>query len=880
MIRLFTLLPRRRVHRWAIALCLASLLLCVGLSPQRGWGTSPLPAPQLVQQGVERYQAGEYRQAIALWETARQIYAQSGTASEQGLVAQNLARAHQQLGEYDRAIALWDSASRLYRQAGDTAQSVRTLIEQAQAYSRLGQHRKAIALLCAAVDRQTCAPNTAVQLAQTLPDSTVLVAALGSLGNAYRLLGDYDAARKNLEASLQLAQDRQAVAYQAPVLESLGILHSSLAQVSDRQADLAQQSGDTPVAERLRQQAQQSAQRAQTYLEQGIALANTQPDAAAALRSQLALIPIYTRLQSATQSAATWQDAYQRWQTLPDSRDRVYAAIDLARLLQPQAPSSWLQCLPGDRAPQADPLLRQAVAIARRLKDDRAASFALGELGRLYECQGKLAEALDFTQQARLAAEQALNAKDSLYLWEWQTGRILRQQGQTPTAIAAYGRAVNTLQSIRGDILTAARDVQFDFRDTIDPIYRQLVELQLDQKTPVLVGTKSLAQTPEPTDFREILRTVDDLKLAELQNYFGNDCVIAVANQDSVDLGAQTAAAVFSTLVLRDRTAVIVSLPNGQQQFTWIPVPRSQLDAAINAYRQGLEDSSANYDLRPAQQVYDWLIRPFAEALEQAQVKTLVFLQDGILRTVPMAALHDGNQFLIQRYAVATTPSLSLTDPKAIDRENMRVLALGTTQATVVDGQPFSALPNVAQELAGIRDLIPGSQKLLDEAFTRDRLQQELSNAVYPILHIATHGKFATNARDTFIITGDGQKLTFNELDQLIRRVSRNTEPLDLLSLTACETAVGNDRAALGLAGVAVQAGARSAIASLWSVNDLATAKFATEFYARLLNPTVSKAEALRSVQQDLLTGKLQVPGLDTQHPAYWSAFVLIGNWL
>ncbi|MDX2230559.1 MAG: CHAT domain-containing protein [Leptolyngbyaceae cyanobacterium bins.349] len=872
-----------RMRRSFLALFLCSLMVCLWLSSQSS-ALSPQPfltasAPQLVQQGVERYRAGDYNNAISLWKNALQEYEKTNNRTEQGIVLQNLARAYQQLGQDNDAISLWEQVIRLYRQLSNTTQVARALTEQAQAYSRIGQHRKAIALLCNEVGRDSCSVNSALQLALKTQDRSIEVAALGSLGNAYRSLGEYTAAQKNLEKAWQQAEQLGQPTYQMSVLSSLGILHSSLAQVSDRRADLAQQSGDATEATQFQQQGRQEAQKARAYLQQSLDLARQQSHALDQLRSLLSLIPIYYRLNVAAQTTTAWQQANQLLTTLPDSRDRVYAAIDLANLLQPNANSSQVQCLPSDRIPQAEALLQQAIPIARRLQDSRAASFALGELGRLYECQGNVSQALDFTQQARLAADQALDAKDSLYLWEWQTGRILKQQQRTTDAIAAYEKAIATLQSIRGDILTAARDIQFDFRDTIDPIYRELIALKLDQKTPVQTGTKSLAQG-NSSDFRSILRTVDSLKLAELQNYFGSECVIAAVNQESLDLGAKTSAAVFSTIVLSDRTAVIVSLPTGQQQFTWIPASQQTITETINNYRRGLERARENYNPNLAQQIYDWIVRPFEQDLQTAQVNTLVFVQDGVFRTVPMASLHDGKQFLIQRYAVAITPSLTLTDPKPLDRENLRVLALGLTKETFVDGEPFPPLPNVRQELAGIRDLIPGSKKLLDEEFTRDRLKQELSETVYPILHIATHGKFATDPRETFIVTGDAQKLTFNELDQLIRRVSRNTEPLELLSLTACETAVGNDRSALGLAGVAVQAGARSAIASLWSVNDATTAKLATEFYAKLQNPQLSKAGALQAVQQEFITGKVSFDGIDATHPAYWSSFVLIGNWL
>lgn len=887
-----------RLRRLFGVLLLVSLTFCLWLGQsqhsaypsgsRRSVYSAQTPGSQLVQQGIDRYQAGDYRGAIAHWQQALQEFRKTNHRTNQAIVLANLARAQQQLGQSQQAIVHWQQVIRLYQDLGDHSQLVRALTEQAQAYSRIGQHRKVIALLCSASATGQCAPESALQRAAQTRDGVAQVAALGTLGNAYRLIGEYALAQQNLEASLKLAEQLQQPVYRLSALNSLGILYTSLAQVSDRKAEIAQQSGDQEAAQLLKQ-ARQFDQQAIAHLQQSLTLARSQNNPQGQLRALITLIPAYTRTQDSTQASESWQQAKQVWETFPDSRDRVFAAIDLAQLLQPNSTASRQQCLPGNRSDQSEALLQQAVTVAQRIQDPRAQSFALGELAQMYECRKDFVKALELTQQARLAADQNLEAKDSLYLWEWQTGRILREQWQLTgqsspellnRAIAAYERAIATLETLRGDILTATREIQFDFRDTIDPIYRELVELKLSQETPVQTATKANTEQNGQKNFRSILRAIDSLKLAELQNYFGNDCVVAVLNQESIDLGAKHGAAVFNTIILEDQTAVILSLPDGRQKFNWIAIPRQRVIDQINAFRRGLEESRFDYDPKPAQQVYDWMVRPFETDLQQAMVKTLVFVQDGIFRTVPMAALHDGKQFLIQRYAVATTPSLTLTDPKPFKRVNLRVLVLGLTKAATVAGTQFAPLPNVSKELTGIRDLIPGSKKLLDEEFTRDRLKQELSQTVYPVLHLATHGKFATDPEDTFIVTGDGKPLSFTELDRLIRSVSRNTEPLELLSLTACETAVGNDRSALGLAGVAVQAGARSALASLWTVDDAATAQLATAFYAQLQNPQLTKAEALQAVQRALVEGKLKVEGIDATHPAYWSPFVLIGNWL
>ncbi|WP_339381411.1 CHAT domain-containing protein [Brasilonema bromeliae] len=262
----------------------------------------------------------------------------------------------------------------------------------------------------------------------------------------------------------------------------------------------------------------------------------------------------------------------------------------------------------------------------------------------------------------------------------------------------------------------------------------------------------------------------------------------------------------------------------------------------------------------------------------------LPFIHDGILGSVLMAALHDGEKFLVQRYAIsfagslrsiATTSATTLINAKKVNRKNLRMLAMGLTKDAIVDGRMYEALTNVRQEINQVAAQIPGSKQLLDENFTYTSLQTELRLSVYPIIHIATHGEFSTVSEDTFLITGNNGKLTITDLYTLIRNTLHGSEAVELLALTACDTAIGDDRIPLALAGSAVNAGVKSALASLWSINDAATVTLVTKFYAEWYENGVSKAEALRRAQRALIASSKKY-----SHPYYWAPFILIGNWL
>jgi CHAT domain-containing protein len=233
-----------------------------------------------------------------------------------------------------------------------------------------------------------------------------------------------------------------------------------------------------------------------------------------------------------------------------------------------------------------------------------------------------------------------------------------------------------------------------------------------------------------------------------------------------------------------------------------------------------------------------------------------------------MAALHDGKQFLISKYAVATTPGLNLTDPRPINRERVKVLSSGLTESV----QGFPPLPHVSTELRTIRTLYRGNQ-LLNREFVVSGLEKELKEKLFSVLHIASHGRFDKDVAHSFILAYD-DKLTMAKLDQYVGLFKFRQEPLELLTLSACETAVGDDRAALGLAGVAIKAGARSALATLWSINDEASSSVVAEFYQQLRDPTISKAVALQRAQLKMLADNAY------EHPAYWSPFLLLNNWL
>ena len=863
------LLFRPRLRRFCLGLFALGLVLGLWLGQPRG-PVQAADARQLVQLGVDRYQAGRYLAALEPWQQAYTAYKTVQDLPALAIVSENLARAYQQMGQTSQEVHYWEQAIQTVRSLGERDRLGRLYTEQAQAYSRLGQHRRAIAILCGAAPDSACRSDSALALAAG--DPLGQVAALGSLGEAYRASGNLVAARLYLERGDRLTGELQNPTLEGALANSLGNVLASQAISTYRRADQAAVRSVRP------EEAQQLRAEADSYNRQAIdrfqTAAGLDQAPAAQIQTQLSLVAAHQRAEDAAAAAAARRQAQALLDQMPDSQAKAFAAIRLADLAIEQPGLA-----PGG---EAVALLTQALAIGEAIQNPRVISFAQGKLGHLDELAGRYEAALDKTQQARLAADQDLAARDSLYRWEWQAGRIYQAQGNRAGATQAYAQAVALLEQIRSDILSANRDLQFDFRDTVEPIYREYAALNL-KAVPQQQLLKQEAAAFE--ELEKALTTLDSLKVAELQSYFANDCVIVPAQARADEVGQSTDTAVFSTAISADRLTVIASLPDGSKKIAQTSQSADQIADVINRYRISLERGIREYrfDQRAAQELYELLVAPFAPNL--TDVKTLVFVNDGLLRSVPMAALYDGGQYLVEKFAIATTPSLTLTAPDKVERDTLSALLLGVSEASQVPpDRPFSPLPAVETELEVVSQRLPNSKVLLNEEFSIGSLKQSLADQDYRILHMATHGTFGFSPDENFVVVGAkqtsgeyNQTLTISELDQLIRDVSDpSREPIELLTLTACETAIGDNRSTLGLAGVAVRAGVRSAIATLWSVSDESTAELIAGFYDRLQDPSLTKAEALQQAQLAMLDSDSAV----RRHPYRWAPFILIGNWL
>lgn len=511
-------------------------------------------------------------------------------------------------------------------------------------------------------------------------------------------------------------------------------------------------------------------------------------------------------------------------------------------------------------AHRAHELLTRALEMARRQGDLRGESFAWGRMADLYERAGRLSDAGEVNGKAIVAAIAA-GASESLYLSYWREARLATRRGDAAAAMTAYERAAETLERVRGALTGDGLAGAAAYREQVEPLYRGYAE--------ALLGLSS--KSSDPAKVREALlrarAVMERLKAAELEDYFKDDCVAALdARSRSIDRLAPHTAAIYPILT-DERLELLVSVEDGIRRVT-VPVTRERLSATVREFRALLEKRATHQYREPARRLNDWLIKPLEGLLREHAVETLVFVPDGPLRTIPLAALHDGERFLVERYALSVSPGLTLIDPRPLEGREPRALVAGLSAGVA----EFAPLPEVTREVDGVAELVPATV-LRDSAFRGDALVRELRRASYDIVHIASHGEFSGDHRGSFLMAHDG-RIPMERLEGLVALNRFGSNPVELLVLSACRTAVGDERAALGLAGVALKAGARSAMASLWYVSDAATTELMLGFYRSLKGGSVSKAEALRRAQAELLSQSRY------RHPYYWAAYMVIGNWL
>jgi CHAT domain-containing protein len=829
---------------------------------------------------------------------------------------------HFQRGNFEQAIQAWEKVR--------DELTIDDLVLFAKAYQSLGQLKTARDILLQLLS-DPIMKKEAISKANVLTHLSDLYIALGNLDLENKAL---DVAQicaqtetvqdKNLKEASNCIEDAIKEARKIVDKNNYPLL---MANILNTKGNVLVAQGDLLTARDEKTKAAEKYVKALSLYKTAIQQADDN-----VLKAKILTNIVQAMAKSGNRVNVDFNEVWQQVRTLPDSHDKAFALISLAQLFPPA------------KKLLAYNALTQAIETADTLKDKISLTYAKMYLAKLYAREKRYREAIQLTREAITYAQSYPNInrnsqeitgansffiskrqevplpqflqddtskksvpystlflKDNhpelLYRLEWQLGQFLvKKEGNNKKAIEAYQRAVDYANLFQD----RCQNVSQRFREKAEKLYFELADLLLQQAAQQTDKNKNKKNKL----LEEARKNIELYKEAELQNYFQSSCVTQLDNSIqnlSKDLPLNTA--VFYPILFDDRIELLLTLRQGEQiktlQFAPQPITKARLAQEIEKFRseatklaklkkmepnEMLEElgdfTLAGYTQNSLKQLlsytklYQWLIEPIADKLKTPQVKTLVIVPDDILRTVPFAALHNGKNFLIENYALAITPGLKLTE---LEKMPNRVKALLNGLSEKIAG--YGKL-NAKEELKKISAVLVNHKKLEDENFTISKMNTQLEKNAYSIVHFATHGYFAKNPNDSYLLTYDAypnndkpeKRLRMDCLAALMEVAEFRDNPVELLTFSACETALG--RASLGLAGVAVKVGVRSALATLWAVDDTATRLLLTKFYRQLGKPESTKAQALQQAQKNFLTNE------EYQHPYYWAAFLLIGNWL
>ncbi len=740
---------------------------------------------EIINQGKIFYQNGNFKESAIIWQKAADTYAQMGNKEGVSESLINKAEALQALGFYPKACNTLLQAFEI------TELDCQQLIQKHQMLQ--DQDNQAIK------DRPE---DFIINPLEKRPDSLAKTIGLRSLGDLLQKLGDLELSKIILQLSLKVSQKLPSASELSATMLSLGntefaqaISETELPSITNEQEYTPFTCIRTPTSYG---KTKEHYQKAIAHYKQATAESGSPTTH---IQAQLNQLTTLITLEQWLDAQKLWPQIQSQINSLPANRTIINAQINLAHNL---ICLRQLTNLDTPSQPEIAQLLVTSIQQAEKINDWKGKSYGLGYLGGLYSYKQFSSEYLNYAQtltETALMLTLANSAPALSYQWLWQLGAIFEKQGKTNKAIAAYTQAFHTIESLRSNLISINTDIQFSFRDRIEPIYRELVSL--------------LLQSKEPTqEHLELARyVIQSLEIAELENFLRCSLVDRKPKQLDEILKRESQTAAIYPIILNKRLEIILKLPNQPLLHRWSSLPEyKEVETTIDELSVDLKK---RYDIEAilplAEKVYDWLIRPLEADL--SGINTLTFVLDSSLQKIPMAALYDSKnqKYLVEKYAIAVVPSSQILDLKVSKEKPFnKILIAGLTKEKnlVRKGQQFkfASLNNIKNEVRQIQKIIPNSQVLLDEDFKIENFKKQLNSSGYTVLHLATHAHFSSDPKLTFILTDSKEPLDIEQLRKILQsRSQKRPEEIVLMVLSACETAEGDKRATLGLAGVAVR---------------------------------------------------------------------------
>ncbi|NMF59546.1 tetratricopeptide repeat protein [Pseudanabaena yagii GIHE-NHR1] len=804
-------------------------------------------AYRLLQQGIQQYQISQFESAFQSWRQALTIYREIKDRFGEGNALGNLGVAYRSLGKYDKAIEYQLQSLAIARELKDRLGEGNALGNLGNAYLSLGKYDKAIEFYL-----------QDLAIARELKDRLGEGQSLGNLGNAYRNLGKYDKAIEYQLQRLMIARELKDRLGEGQALGNLGNAYYFLGKY-DKAID---------------------------YLQQVLAITRETKDRLGEGQSLGNLGNAYRDLGK-YDKAIEYQ--LQHLEIAREIKDRLGERTSIGNL--------GLAYYFLGKYEKAIEFHLQSLAIARELEDRSGEMIGLNNLAVAYEKLNRYREAMISYQQALTIAIEIGDRNVKGYALA-NLGDLLSKAKRPELAILFYKQSINVREAIRKDIKKLDKSIQKSYLSTVEDTYRSLADLLLKQDR-----------------IMEALQILDLLKVQELEDYFKNikgsdrsaqgvkplapeqslsDKLLAVSLDNSQEINTQLANQIqqlpkseinqvpqylnqipqgnvlLYPFILGDRLELILFAPNTLPIHRTVVIKQDELTALITELRSVLPDQYSEDFREPSQKLYKLLIKPIESELINNKTTTIRYAPDGILRYIPLAALYDGKQWLVEKYRISNLIAYSLSDfsPQPQIEPSILAGAFGGKAGERKFGQ--EPLPATIAEVRMIAKTLPNSNTLEENAFSRQATERDLKQ--HSILHLATHAEFNTGSPDNSrIFFGNGDILKLREISDL------SLQNINLIVLSACQTGLAGYSDGIEILGFGYQvqkAGAKQAIASLWSVNDEGTQALMEAFYSELKKGDVTPTEALHRAQVAL------IKSANYSHPSYWSAFFAIGNGL
>ncbi|PZD74984.1 Glucose starvation-inducible protein B [Acaryochloris thomasi RCC1774] len=870
-------------------------------------------------QALKSYQESFATQQAILAPNPADLKTQAVLLNDLGLVSNRLDQKRRALEFYNQALPITKAVK-------DRNSEAATLNNIGSVYADLGQKQRALAFY-----------NQALPITKAVKDRDSEAATFNNIGRIYADLGQKQKALKFYDRALPILKEIGNRSGEATILNNLGGIYADLGQ---KQKALKFYDRALPI---LKEIGNRNGEAITLNNMGGVYNDLDQRQKALDLYNQA--LPIRREVGDRSGEAATLNNIGSIYDDL-GQRQKALDLYNQALLLQKEI---------GDRSGEATTLnnigsvyddlgqqqraldlYNQALSIRREVGDRGGEAGTLNNIGVLLSAQNQ-------SELAIIFYKQSVNIKESLRD-EIRSLSSELQQSYTQTIASTYRDLANLL--LQQDRVLEAQQVLDLLK--VQELDDYLSQVRGNTKTskgvtvlkPELAILNQLSESQENviqlgqelTKLRHISqddrtqtqqKRIDQLvKLQQNLNQDFNQFIASpavqtalgqlsrTAQRQSVDLAdldalrdnlKQLNAVLLYPLILEDRLELVITTPNSAPIRRTVSVSRQELNQTIVAFRRALQDRRSS-DVKPlAQKLYSWLVQPIEADLKQANAETIIYAPDGQLRYIPLPALHDGDQWLVQRLRVnnITAKSFSNLNPQTQGPLSILAGAFVSGQYSFQVGAEqfaFSGLPFAGKEVSQLVTTIPGTTRLLDQDFSVAKFQPRMNE--HSIVHLATHAAFVPGQpEDSFILFGNGDRATLRDIG------SWSLFNVDLVVLSACETGLGgkfgNGEEVLGLGYQFQNRGAKATLASLWQVDDGGTQMLMSAFYGNLKAGPVSKAEALRQAQIAMITGRDSsmsdqrgsIKVVDDQprkqkqknnlsHPYYWAPFILIGNGL